>query len=103
VLEERQSQGETVQVDPFVGHSANCGRSVTRLPIVDAKTLEQVLLTLVSQDSAAWQPCLLSPCDGRTTTLPHHPRRDLGRPLVRTILKEVNLSPEEFAHILTLL
>ncbi len=38
--------------------------------------------------------------DGRTTTVPHHPGRDLGRPLVREILREIDLSPDEFQKIL---
>jgi len=38
--------------------------------------------------------------DGRTTTLPHHPGRDLARPLLREVLREIELSPEEFADAL---
>ncbi|MEN6417107.1 MAG: type II toxin-antitoxin system HicA family toxin [Armatimonadota bacterium] len=38
--------------------------------------------------------------DGRTTTIPHHPGRDLGRPLIREILREVDISPEQFVEIL---
>jgi predicted RNA binding protein YcfA (HicA-like mRNA interferase family) len=34
--------------------------------------------------------------DGRTTTVPHHPGRDLARPLVREILREIDLTPERF-------
>ncbi|MFP3867080.1 MAG: type II toxin-antitoxin system HicA family toxin [Desulfobacteraceae bacterium] len=34
--------------------------------------------------------------DGRTTTLPNHPGRDLARPLIREILREVELTPEQF-------
>jgi len=34
--------------------------------------------------------------DGRTTTVPNHPGRDLGRPLTREILREIELTPEEF-------
>lgn len=30
--------------------------------------------------------------DGRTTTLPHHPGRDLARPLIR----EIEITPDEF-------
>ncbi|MDE1977467.1 MAG: type II toxin-antitoxin system HicA family toxin [Elusimicrobia bacterium] len=36
--------------------------------------------------------------DARTTTLPHHPGRDLSRPLIREILREIKLSPEEFSQ-----
>jgi predicted RNA binding protein YcfA (HicA-like mRNA interferase family) len=34
--------------------------------------------------------------DGRTTTLPHHPGRDLARPLIREILREIDLAPDQF-------
>jgi len=34
--------------------------------------------------------------DGRTTTLPHHPGRDLAKPLIREILREIELTPEQF-------
>jgi len=34
--------------------------------------------------------------DGRTTTVPHRPARDLARPLIREILREVKLTPEQF-------
>jgi predicted RNA binding protein YcfA (HicA-like mRNA interferase family) len=34
--------------------------------------------------------------DGRATSVPHHKGRDLSLPLIRAILAEVRLSPEEF-------
>jgi len=34
--------------------------------------------------------------DGRTTTVPHHPGRNLARPLIREILREIKLSPDQF-------
>jgi len=34
--------------------------------------------------------------DGRTTTLPNHKGRDLAKPLIREILREIEISPEEF-------
>ena len=34
--------------------------------------------------------------DGRTTTVPNHPGRDLARPMIREILREIELSTEEF-------
>ena len=38
--------------------------------------------------------------DGRTTTLTNHPGRDLARPLIREILREIELSPEQFRETL---
>lgn len=34
--------------------------------------------------------------DGRKTTLPHHPGRDLGRGLVRAILRDINVDWDGF-------
>ncbi len=34
--------------------------------------------------------------DGRTTTLPNHPGRDLARPLIREVLREIELAPEKY-------
>lgn len=38
--------------------------------------------------------------DGRTTTVPNHPNRDLARPLIREILREINVSVEEFSKLI---
>ncbi|HEX7343731.1 MAG TPA: type II toxin-antitoxin system HicA family toxin [bacterium] len=34
--------------------------------------------------------------DGRTTTLPKHRGRDLARPLIREILREIDITPVQF-------
>jgi predicted RNA binding protein YcfA (HicA-like mRNA interferase family) len=34
--------------------------------------------------------------DGRTTTVPNHGNRDLARPLIREILREIELAPDQF-------
>jgi len=36
--------------------------------------------------------------DGRTTTVPFHARRKLAKPLLREILREIRITPEEFYH-----
>ena len=70
---------------------------MTRLPVVNAGTMERVLLQLgfkpVRQKGSH---VFYRHSDGRTTTLPHHKGRDLSRPLVREILREIDLSPEHF-------
>ncbi len=38
--------------------------------------------------------------DGRVTTVPVHPGRDLAPPLLRKILDDVRISPEEFLRML---
>ncbi len=37
--------------------------------------------------------------DGRTTTVPVHPREEIGRGLLRKILRDVNLSVEDFNRL----
>lgn len=39
--------------------------------------------------------------DGRTTTIPFHQSRMLARPLIREILKEIDLSVDEYNRILS--
>ena len=38
--------------------------------------------------------------DGRTTTVPQHRGRDLAVPLVRAILAEIRMSPDDFLRLL---
>jgi predicted RNA binding protein YcfA (HicA-like mRNA interferase family) len=67
---------------------------VTRLPIVGFRAMNAVLLRLgfevVRQKGSH---VFYRHPDGRTTTVPNHPGRDLARPLLR----EIELTPEEFA------
>ncbi len=37
--------------------------------------------------------------DGRTTTIPIHPARKLPRGLIRKILRDIELSVEEYIHL----
>ena len=70
---------------------------MTKLPIVDFVTMEKVLLSLGFQPiRQKGSHVFYRHPDGRTTTLPKHPGRDLARPLIREILREIELSPEEF-------
>lgn len=70
---------------------------MTRLPVVDFRTMNAVLLRLgfeaVRQKGSH---VFYRHTDGRTTTVPDHPGRDLARPLLREILREIELTPEEF-------
>jgi predicted RNA binding protein YcfA (HicA-like mRNA interferase family) len=70
---------------------------MTRLPIVDFATMEKILLSLgfraVRQKGSH---VFYRHPDGRTTTIPNHPGRDLARPLIREILREIELIPEQF-------
>ncbi|MDC8450129.1 MAG: type II toxin-antitoxin system HicA family toxin [Nitrospira sp.] len=72
---------------------------MNRLPIVDSKKMEKVLLRLgfaiVRQKGSH---VFYRHPDGRTTTLPHHQGSDLARPLIREILREIDCTPERFRH-----
>lgn len=70
---------------------------MTRLPVVDFRTMEKLLLRLGFQRTRQkGSHVLYRHPDGRTTTLPQHPGRDLARPLIREVLREIDLSPERF-------
>ena len=38
--------------------------------------------------------------DGRFTLVPHHSNEDIGKGLLRQILREINISPKELAGML---
>ncbi len=70
---------------------------MSQLPIVDAKTMEKLLLKLgFERVRQKGSHVFYRHPDGRTTTLPHHPGRDLAKPLIREILREIELTPEQF-------
>ncbi|MDI3467425.1 MAG: hypothetical protein OJF50_006246 [Nitrospira sp.] len=72
---------------------------MSRLPIVDCKTMEKILLRLGFENTRQkGSHVFYRHPDGRTTTVPHHPSQDLARPLVREILREIDLTPEQFRH-----
>lgn len=72
---------------------------MTRLPIVNAKTMEKVLLRQgFERVRQKGSHVFYRHADGRTTTIPHHPGRDLARPLIREILREIELSPDRFTE-----
>jgi predicted RNA binding protein YcfA (HicA-like mRNA interferase family) len=70
---------------------------MARLPVVDFRTMERVLLNLgfkaIRQKGSH---VFYRHPDGKTTTLPNHPGRDLARPLIREILREIELTPDQF-------
>ncbi len=74
---------------------------MSKLPLVDAKTFEKLLLSLdfIIQRQKGSHVFYRHP-DGRYTTLPHHKGRDLGRSLTRAILRQIDITPEEFINLL---
>lgn len=72
-----------------------------RLPIVDFKTMEKVLFSVGFQAvRQKGSHIFYRHPDGRTTTLPKHRGRDIARPLIREILPEIEMTPEEFRKTL---
>jgi predicted RNA binding protein YcfA (HicA-like mRNA interferase family) len=73
----------------------------SRLPIVKVKVLEKILLYLgfeVKRQKGSH--VFYRHPDGRYTTLPHHGNQEIGRSLLCQILREIEISPEEFTNLL---
>lgn len=70
---------------------------MSRVPVVNFRRLDKFLSSLgfrvVRQKGSH---VFYRHEDGRTTTVPKHPGRDISRPLLREILREIELSPDEF-------
>jgi predicted RNA binding protein YcfA (HicA-like mRNA interferase family) len=75
---------------------------MSKLPIVNAKQLEKLLILLgfVIHRQKGSHKFYKHP-SGKYTTIPHHSNEDLSRPLLRTILKQIELSTEEFVELLS--
>ena len=70
---------------------------MSKLPLVDAKTFEKLLLSMGFEiKRQKGSHVFYRHPDGRYTTLPHHKGRDIGRSLIREILRQIDLTPEEF-------
>jgi predicted RNA binding protein YcfA (HicA-like mRNA interferase family) len=69
---------------------------LSRLPTVDAQTLELGFQRVRQRGSHVFyrHP------DGRFTTIPHRPGRDIAKPLLLAIPREVGVSRQEFLSIL---
>lgn len=70
---------------------------MTKLPLIDAERMEKLLLLLgFNKVRQKGSHAFYQHPDGRTTTVPHHRGRVLARPLIREILREVQLSVDEY-------
>ncbi|OIP26048.1 MAG: hypothetical protein CO103_07810 [Chloroflexi bacterium CG_4_9_14_3_um_filter_45_9] len=74
---------------------------MTKLPLIDAEKMERLLFLLgFNKVRQKGSHAFYRHPDGRTTTIPHHRGRVLARPLIREILREVQLSIEEYNNYL---
>ncbi len=70
---------------------------MSKLPALKAKDIIRVLLKLgFSKARQKGAHICFKHSDGRFTLVPFHNREDIGRGLVRQILKEIEMTPEEF-------
>ena len=71
-----------------------------KIPIVNLRKMQQILRTLaflpVRQRGSH---VFYRHSDGRSTTVPNHGGRDLARPLIREILREIDITPEAFSDL----
>ena len=74
---------------------------MSRIPLVDAKKLEKLLFYIgfikIRQKGSH---VFYKHQDGRYTTIPHHKGRIITRPLLRQILNQIQITPEEYTKIL---
>jgi predicted RNA binding protein YcfA (HicA-like mRNA interferase family) len=74
---------------------------MTQLPMIAFKTMDKVLSRLgfraIRQRGSH---VFYRHPDGRATTVPNHPGRDLARPIVREILREIEITPDQFLEVL---
>lgn len=75
---------------------------MSKLPIVDARTFERILLKwgfqIIRQRGSH---VFYRHPDGRYTTLPHHKGQDISRPLIRKVLNEIQVSTDDFVRSAT--
>ncbi len=72
---------------------------MSRLQIIDARKIEKLLFKLgFERIRQKGSHVFYRHPDGRTTSVPHHPGRDLARPLIKEILREIQLSVEEYSE-----
>ena len=70
---------------------------MTRLPVITFRELDRVLRRLgFDEVRRKGSHVFYRHADGRTTTAPDHKGRDIARPLLREILREVDLPVGDF-------
>ncbi|MFZ3166034.1 MAG: type II toxin-antitoxin system HicA family toxin [Candidatus Methanoperedens sp.] len=74
---------------------------MSRLRIIDARKMEKLLFKLgFERVRQKGSHVFYRHPDGRTTSVPHHRGRDLARPLIKEILREIELNSDEYEEYL---
>jgi predicted RNA binding protein YcfA (HicA-like mRNA interferase family) len=73
----------------------------SRLPVVKVKNFEKLLFFLgFKAKRRSGSHIFYRHPDGRYTTLPHHGNQEMGRSLTRQILREIEITPDQFVQLL---
>ena len=74
---------------------------MTRLQMMRAKDVERLLFKLgFTKIRQAGSHIFYRHSDGRATVLPFHSGRDIARPLLRSILRDINIDIDAFNALL---
>jgi len=74
---------------------------LSKLQIINAKTMEKLLFLLgFKKVRQKGSHAFYRQKDGRTTTIPHHKGRVLARPLIKEILKEIEVTVDYYHELL---
>jgi predicted RNA binding protein YcfA (HicA-like mRNA interferase family) len=74
---------------------------LSKLKLVNAKTMERLLLRLgFAKVRQKGSHAFYKHPDGRVTTVPHHNAKALARPLIREILREIEITVDDYNNSL---
>ncbi len=70
---------------------------MSKLKLINAKTMEKLLLRLgFEKVRQKGSHAFYRHPEGRVTTVPHHKAKVLARPLIREILREIEITVEDY-------
>ena len=70
---------------------------MSKLKLINSKTMEKLLLELgFEKIRQKGSHAFYRHDDGRTTTIPHHKAKMLARPLIREILREIEITIDDY-------
>lgn len=70
---------------------------MSKLQIINSKRMEKLLLLLgFEKTRQKGSHVFYRHPDGRSTTVPHHKARVLARPLIREILREIEVTVDDY-------
>ena len=70
---------------------------MSKLKLINSKTMEKLLLELgFEKIRQKGSHAFYRHTNGRTTTIPHHKARMLARPLIREILREIEITIDDY-------